>query len=1763
MNNPFEGLPRQEAERQAKLDSIESNIKMDLEESDYKEIYEAFWYGEGFYYVKQIFKKNRLGADEWNSDPKLDAIRKEVLREYVSQASNIYDIEAFLKFTKYSPDWEEYKNDIKWMYHQLIEWDAVKELEQAQEYFNVSFNWDDGDIKKVLFEKYNEYFENENYDNFKALIAISGQEPDWQGTWKDRVTDKVVEILDDEYDSGTRMNAIINLTKGKIDWQGRLRTKVNDKFIEYFSRAMRVEVGWLEELSGIKPDWQGDLKQEINDLIGLYLRTDHISHLGDCLKVLDFKPDFEKELRESVVEAYKSLITKEEPYEICKDMENLHEVVGFLPDFQKELPSACEEYLIKIFKSTLWHSEVDKIGEFIKYTGYRPRGNEVIDNLIKKQIEKYITLSNYEILLALHDVWDISEYFMDPVSREFLAIGFMKCLGSGNIEAMIKNIAILERISGISPDWQGDLKADLQDKMQSAFTKYKWDELKRLQDVSGVSFVSDEKTRAQVLDALNSRFEINDFECLRHMQDATGVRLDYAGEKYDEIQKLYRRNLGLDESNYKNSYIYSGLHEISGIELSPLTEEEKAAALMKMESYLERADIDSLTQLVAVTKLDFDWEKNAEKVDKAYIKLLRKRHFQKILDLKKMCGIPPDWKGRLYDGVMDSYADFIHKSEFEAIAQIQEHTSVIPDWEGSLKSKVLDSYATYVSIGYFVGIQKLQKISGITPDWQGELLKPRVTDYYMKCAEGDVYESIKILQEMSKVQPDWEGDLKPKVMESYAKYVSKRQFDKIQDLQVMSGIVPDWTGELRSLVIEIYIQYSAGNRMQKYFDELEQMSGISYSKAIKDPVFWDLATEKAELSLVKKLIIDDDEVDPEVRELFERRLKRIYAILLNKCAGDKKYFEFVEFCIKDCGIKPLPDQFVGLAQKALGYSDVFNKLNILFRLCNYRGIFEFKKDDIKDKYFNTRQIALMYALDMLPKEEEDRREFESELKEFNHRAELVKALINARGVPSPASRDEYCPWKNELEPLLNIIGSGFIFESAVNIPALVDYVQRFGMKNLPVLARVSMDLYNFREKLMDKSKSEEDIHVVVVRFSEMDSGIKLQQFLKLYGSEINLTDIKSARDIDKIYELLDRVSGELKEAVLRDEMPRVLEQSPITMELFNSVMVRSGRWANNDHGYTRETLMAKWRQFKESGQEELPEFYKAKTYGLRIKKQESLDELSDSEGMTDEKIKVFKLKEAKQEEKGVIYARDEYITYLAPFYVTLAEMDRLGVGLGGESVVLAGAVATLEAKLKSQKDLIEAIGDDPKQQKKKQGIEKGMEKQEELLQKVSMLRERGNVLDILRQAKEDLLVEINALAIDQKEAVINLPNLEERLRQLTEQMQSEGEAKELKNKKKELQKEIQKLKSKINQSPDEWKKDLERLSGLLQEEDITLTNESKEYLQHQRLLSAITYSFDQKIIFGQLGDAVRLLTMRMAELESQGHVEAIREAYNQNDKEKEFKAWKNFFQEELLEHFIDPDYADEPRKVAMPSQVNGLLESVWRLNNIRQKSIEAMSGDSEKSIKHPFIKAVRDVVKIDGEINALENEGVDALVEKVEVTYSPCQGLGRIFAGDVGDACYTSYRHEFADGKFPNLHSLIMSKKENDKDGIKLLGSVLLIDGIDVKGKKYLFARAVNPMDSVLKREIKAEEFLDGLLDYLKTTADEAGLDEAVLCVDTQATASGSNRQEMFDAMVKAASVNNWPIADELEKTPETNFKYSVWNTRGRRVYRIWQREQS
>jgi hypothetical protein len=1749
MMNPFESLPRQEAKRQIIDDSIRSNRKMDLVESDYDKIYDLLFYYGNYRRIEELFKNLQLSREDWYLDEKLDHIKKEVLRDLIYEGYSIDQIKALLEFTDFEPDWHDYKEDISMRYLNDISNLSIEIIIDEQEYFGIPINWNDPIVIDVVVAEYKKDLENGHYDHLRELAQLSNIKPDWEGELKSAVERAMENALDSYYEN--EATNLLGLIGNNIDFHGRLKQKINNKYIDCLNALDRQKIIWLEKVSGIEPDWSGELKTVVIEKYKELVMDDYFNKVTKLQKITKVAPDWKGDLKPFVIKTYGEYLDGNYCYNYEARITQLQELSGIKPDWQGEL-----KYFV--------------MGKYIK--------------LVKK--------GDFDSITKLQEISEVKPDWEGEL-RQAVMVRYKKCVMYDDFD----ELARLQEISKVEPDWEGELRQAVMERyasyvMHDDYYNRPEVRIKALQQLSGVKPDWQGGLKQAVLGAYENFVKNGQFDSVARLQEISKVEPDWEGEFRQTVMKAYENFV----KNVKFDSV-AKLQEISKVE--PVWKGELKPAVMEAyENFVKDVRFDSVARLQEISKVEPDWEGVLRsKVMERYCVDISFGRFDRITKLQELSGIVPDWEGELKPAVLGAYENFVKNGPFDSVARLQEISKVEPDWEGEFRQTVMKKYKDLVINGYYDDIAKLQKLSGIVPDWEGEL-KPKVMKKYGEYTVNRDFDRIAKFQELSGMVPDWEGELRPKVMEAYKEFVMYGDTYAVAKLQEISKIEPDWKGELRQTVLETYKEFAINGNIDavaklqeisnvtpnwegelrysvycKYTEfcvsadmakikQFEEFTNLRMDDAIKLELFWKAIVKHRKIKTLE--FIENNYGDQQVEwlKVFELALRKSYHELLKAALSDSAVYDFVNACITRYKIKP-DRELVSALFLNINSANAFDRLLQLIFLCGYKNLGKLTVNQIKGKKFTMRQVAIMQSLELIPDGDEEKREFMDSLNQGTSDALLVAQLLLARNVPSPAKRAEYCSWHNELEPLIRDLQNKFDLNDNERIFAFIDYIQKFGMKNLPLLASVSMNLYLLRNKLAQGKGDDERFEENIGKFVNSEVGIHLQQFIDAHSMGIDLKSINKPADVDGIFMRLQNMMKELKEKVLNDVMPNALEQSPIDMELFNSIMVRSGSWAENDHGYSRETLIAKWRKYTENNPVTLPDYFEQKTYLLKARLEKSLaDELKALDNMSEESNKIIDLKNQKREQILQILQREEYTAYLAPYHTAFDEAERLGELVADPKIAFFTTINNQKDKLKKLKEQFETISDAPENAKKKAGMQIGIQKQEVLLQSLKRFETVEGIKEVIIDAVNKKEQEIAEIEKDKERAVEDLPVLEEELKKINSSMEDDDVNPEKKKEQQRITKEIQKIKSKLNLSTESLQKDAEKLRAIIDKLEQELRPNEKEYLVLQAMIAGIANAFDQKTAISIFGDSLRLISARMTMHESEAHVRFIREAHKEADIEKEYMAWRTFFQEQLVQHFIDPDYADQPRVVAFSKESIDLLESVWRLNNIREKSMEVLSGTSKDVIKHPFLKTVTDVKKIESEIEALETEGLDALAEKIAVTYSPCHGLGRIFAGDVGDACYTSQRNRFADGEYPNLHAIILSQRDKKSEDIKLLGSVLLIEGKDVNGKKYLFARAVNPIDSVIKRQINAEEFLQGLLDYLKTTAEKAGFDEAVLCVDTKETRSGSNRKEMFEAMEKAARDNKWPIADQLEQTPETTFKYDVWNTQFCRVYRIWQKEK-
>ena len=180
------------------------------------------------------------------------------------------------------------------------------------------------------------------------------------------------------------------------------------------------------------------------------------------------------------------------------------------------------------------------------------------------------------------------------------------------------------------------------------------------------------------------------------------------------------------------------------------------------------------------------------------------------------------------------------------------------------------------------------------------------------------------------------------------------------------------------------------------------------------------------------------------------------------------------------------------------------------------------------------------------------------------------------------------------------------------------------------------------------------------------------------------------------------------------------------------------------------------------------------------------------------------------------------------------------------------------------------------------------------------------------------------------------------------------------------------------------------------------------------------------------------------------------------------------------------------------------------------------------------------------EVEALERGDVAASTETMNVTLVPAQGLLRVYAGDIGDACYTSQHSKLAQGEVPDLHAvLFVTNRGTAKE--RLQGSVLFVETRTSKGENVLLVRANNPRENLIG-QVDANVLVQQTIDQAIATAKERGLDIVAVPLDG-ASNSSSNR-----SVVAACYKKKFSGAEKivLIQEAETMFNgYDNWNAEG------------
>lgn len=248
----------------------------------------------------------------------------------------------------------------------------------------------------------------------------------------------------------------------------------------------------------------------------------------------------------------------------------------------------------------------------------------------------------------------------------------------------------------------------------------------------------------------------------------------------------------------------------------------------------------------------------------------------------------------------------------------------------------------------------------------------------------------------------------------------------------------------------------------------------------------------------------------------------------------------------------------------------------------------------------------------------------------------------------------------------------------------------------------------------------------------------------------------------------------------------------------------------------------------------------------------------------------------------------------------------------------------------------------------------------------------------------------------------------------------------------------------------------------------------------------------------------------------------------------------NFARQYIFEHYLHKDQLqDHTGHTAFDNDLRKALERVWQ---------QQFDKKGVLPIECLFSK-----IKTGG--GRQEREGDDSIA----VDMLPVTGLLRIYAGDIGDACYTSRHRVLAEGEFPRVRAWIYAV-----GGEKMLrGSLLGVETTTADGVPTLAARANNPQENFIQ-SVSADQFVVNSL--LEVVATAKRIREHRL-KQSSAISAEQKRQYVVISLSDASvsSTNRVPVAEVykrrwgkcnkvgLTNEPETNFNgYHIWDKNNR-----------
>lgn len=1031
----------------------------------------------------------------------------------------------------------------------------------------------------------------------------------------------------------------------------------------------------------------------------------------------------------------------------------------------------------------------------------------------------------------------------------------------------------------------------------------------------------------------------------------------------------------------------------------------------------------------------------------------------------------------------------------------------------AVKDRTISDFVYGVARGFgdlLVKYAEFKQFLGYDPIRRFPAAQEAVIGEYRKMLSHANDDGCSVLERISQMNLD-ARNYPEEVQKGYAKLVGfpsrADEYEvKLRKFEDKTGYPPLWQEQpLKGSVINRYFEQVWMGKIGS-LKELIKISGIEPGILAEDADGWRTFAEGGEADAVRVTVgrvAELCQVDREkVTETMRRGIKLATGVLLSR----GRYATLLDYARKE-KIFPESDELREAFLRQLEAGEPSEALIELLMRSNAKLDMSLEKLD-EFRIGSPFMAAMVHKL-CLPKDKAMR---EQALRCLSGRGGWMGVVPRLMELKGPSLRAEFCPWRTGLDPLVANLGPE-AFRNPVRQRGLVEFVEKFGMINVPRLASVTLDLVEMRSLLEQGYKPAEARTCLCPGTSAI-----LAQFARVHHVDLNLDRISKPQDIENIFGILKNCMERLKLSILDDFLPDGLESSPLDTDLFNAI-VPAGKTFG--HPEDRQKLIASWRKTVAANAERVggvrvsvPMEYDLamvdRTYAIKPHPAamsfddwlKTLHEGAGDQAVTDAILALEKkLKEAMN--------WPDAVNFLEPLRLGLQNADAVSVGAFEPNEFFKPLHERAAREVEKFQKELGALAETPENERKRKGLTLNLQK---------------------AQAKRDM-----ALALRQNLDISALLDMH--------------------------------AKSALENGDVTAAK---RFSDLA----VACTDKSQEaYAYPQALLEVLAANFGDKMLQEAREESYVLMT-RLMTLESPGHARAAMESEavsRAGDNSAAVRAWSTWFKEELIQHFASDTGAHQNvRRIPFGKTAKKTIDKMLGLGNVPDEVRLSLFTEKEsaKRAKHPLAQVGVKADGIEKSIQDLRRSRAEATAGSLqkgvtggsEVVFSPCHGLGRILAGDIGDACYSSYRAELALGQFPDIDSILISNKAENRSDVRLLGSILLIRAKTQDGLSCLTLRALNPIDSVVQRELDAESLVEAIIDYAVKLAKASGVDQVDLCLGRAATGSGSNRTPVYEAMKKLAAEKHWSISQKLQVTSETSFKYPVWDTGSEQVFRVWSR---